>query len=181
MDYFIADPHFYDSLINILADRPFKDVDEMNSNIIKSWNKKVKPIDKVYLIGDVANFRNIEYGDKNNRMLLVKSIIEQLHGYKILIYGNHDNWLNEYEWKSVGFDEVIKYPIVYNGFLILSHEPMFMNNHTPFINIFGHVHSNPIYTDCSQHSYCVSVERINYTPISFEEMRENILKTINKQ
>lgn len=174
MDYFIADPHFYDTKISLLADRPFKSVDEMNARMILNWNKKVKFNDRVFLLGDVTHFRNDEYGDKEHRKSLVKAIIEQLNGTIILIKGNHDIWLSNDEWKEIGFDEVIDFPIIYQNFMILSHDPLFLNTHTPFINIFGHVHSNPIYTDYTAYSYCVSVERINYTPISFDEMKTNI-------
>jgi calcineurin-like phosphoesterase family protein len=41
----------------------------------------------------------------------------------------------------------------------------------PYANIFGHVHGNPAYKDYSSQSFCVSVERINYTPILFEDIR----------
>lgn len=30
--------------------------------------------------------------------------------------------------------------------------------------------NNPEYTDCSARSFCVSAERINYTPIEFNEI-----------
>ena len=30
--------------------------------------------------------------------------------------------------------------------------------------------NNPEYTDCSSRSFCVSAERINYTPIEFNEI-----------
>ena len=44
----------------------------------------------------------------------------------------------------------------------------------PYANIFGHVHANPIYKDFSEQSFCVSVERINYTPVSFDEIKRVI-------
>jgi calcineurin-like phosphoesterase family protein len=50
----------------------------------------------------------------------------------------------------------------------------------PYANIFGHVHANPIYKDFSPQSFCVSVERINYTPISFEEIKRVIAEEKSK-
>ena len=44
----------------------------------------------------------------------------------------------------------------------------------PYANIFGHVHNSPIYKTYSKQHYCVSVERINYMPISFEEIFHKI-------
>lgn len=52
-----------------------------------------------------------------------------------------------------------------------------MNRNMPYANLFGHVHDSPIIKTCSGYHYCVSVERINYTPISFEEI---ILAVQNK-
>jgi calcineurin-like phosphoesterase family protein len=40
----------------------------------------------------------------------------------------------------------------------------------PYANLFGHVHNSPIIKTYSRQHYCVSVERIDYTPVSFEEI-----------
>lgn len=44
----------------------------------------------------------------------------------------------------------------------------------PYANLFGHVHNNPIIKDYSSQHFCVSAERINYTPISFEDITKKI-------
>ncbi len=75
-------------------------------------------------------------------------------------------------WKNVGFDEVIEYPIIYNGFHILSHEPMYLNENMPYMNIHGHIH-NLKYE--SKQFFNVSVECIDYIPISFEKIKEGIV------
>ena len=41
-----------------------------------------------------------------------------------------------------------------------------------YANIFAHVHDNPAYTDHSSRTFCVSAERIAYTPILFEKVKE---------
>ena len=53
--FFIADTHFGDERILRYENRPFKSVDEMNSEIIKRWNESVKDDDSVYLLGDVGD------------------------------------------------------------------------------------------------------------------------------
>ena len=49
-----------------------------------------------------------------------------------------------------------------------------MNRNMPYANLYGHVHGNPSYRDVSSHSVCVSVERIGYSPISLEEIRQKL-------
>ena len=48
---------------------------------------------------------------------------------------------------------------------MLSHEPLYICGSMPYANLYGHVHSSPTYRSVSSQSACVSVERINYTPI----------------
>ncbi len=64
-----------------------------------------------------------------------------------------------------------KYMIsLFKDFWILSHQPLYVNTNMPYANLFGHVHGSPIFSTFSKQHYCVSVERIQYTPISFEEI-----------
>ena len=160
MIYFIADTHFNEKNILFWSKRPFCNIEEMNQTIITRWNNTVSTRDTVYHLGDVGiNFGNI---------------LSQLNGNKILIKGNHDfeNCLNE-NFKLY-FSEIIDYPIIFKNFWILSHEPVYLNKYMPYVNIFGHVHDNPIYKDYSPQSYCVSADRIDYTPISFDKIKEKI-------
>lgn len=174
MIYIIGDTHFYDSGINALANRPFDSVEKMNQTMVTNWNKTVASEDTIISVGDFACFRGNDGGDKEHRLWLISDLLHRLQGKKILIMGNHDMWLSPEEWRSAGFDEVIQYPIVYNEFYILSHSPLYMNETTPFANIFSHVHSNPMYKTVSSQSYCVSVERTDYSPISFDFIMKKI-------
>lgn len=45
-----------------------------------------------------------------------------------------------------------------------------LNRNMPYANLFGHVHDSPIIKTYSKQHYCVSVERINYMPISFDDI-----------
>ncbi len=40
----------------------------------------------------------------------------------------------------------------------------------PYVNIFGHVHGNPIYNDVSPCGYCVCGERNNWTPQQYDSI-----------
>ena len=157
--FFIADTHFSDERIFRYENRPFKDVEEMNAKMIENWNNKVNEDDILYLIGDV--------GDETK--------ISQLNGRKYLIKGNHDIKHNE-EYRKCGFIEVYDMPIILDDFWILSHKPLYVNENMPYANIFGHVHNSPMYRTFSKQHYCVTVERINYSPISFEDIKREIMK-----
>lgn len=161
-DYFIADTHFNDSGIMAYANRNFESVKEMTVIMAKLWNETVTHNDRVFVLGDFAT------GDIDN-------IYSVLNGEKILIKGNHDTESNQY-YREKGFAEVYDYPIIYKKFFILSHEPVFTNESMPYVNLFGHVHNNPIYADKSSKHFCVCAERIHYRPICFE----HILKMIGE-
>lgn len=64
--------------------------------------------------------------------------------------------------------------MVLDGFFMLSHEPMYINSYTPYANIFGHVHGNPMYRDKSGHSFCACVERTGYRPVSFDMIKKEM-------
>lgn len=165
--YFIADTHFYDDSIIMYEKRPFKNVKEMNQELVKNWNETVNKKDLIFILGDFIFNGEEDY----NR--LVRQALSQLNGKKILIMGNHDT-LTEKEYIELGFDSAYQYPILYNEFLILSHEPLYMNTQSPYVNIFGHVHGNPTFKDCSSNSFCVSVERIKYKPIELGEIIDRL-------
>ena len=52
MVYFTADLHFYHNKIIRHTQRPFRNVEEMNTALIKKWNDKISYDDEVYILGD---------------------------------------------------------------------------------------------------------------------------------
>lgn len=161
--WFIADPHFDHKNIIKYCERPFNTVEEMNQTLIERWNSVVKKDDKVFVLGDFSLCQ------KENTIKYAKS----LKGRKTLILGNHDR-LTKSAYYEAGFDFISPYPILWNEFFILSHAPKFTQENSVYTNIFGHIHNDPAYKDYSSNSFCVSVERINYTPINFEIIRKTI-------
>ena len=161
--FFIADTHFWHSNVIKYENRPFMSAEEMNAKLISNWNKVVRSPDRVFMLGDFA---------LANRQKIAE-IVPKLNGHKILIMGNHDQYAPKF-YLEAGFDEVSKYPIILDGFWILSHEPMYLNENMPYANIFGHVHGNMAFADFSPQSICVSVERkhMNYTPIEFNQVKK---------
>lgn len=159
--YFVADTHFSDENILRYENRPFENVNEMNSIMIENWNKVVKDEDEVYVLGDFGAVKQ------------ETSVLKQLKGIKYLVKGNHDVKSNDY-YRQAGFKEVYDYPIIIENFWILSHEPLYVNSNMPYANLFGHVHNSPIFKTYSNQHYCVSVERTGYMPVSFESIMAKV-------
>ena len=161
MVYLIADTHFGGESIIRYENRPFQSVEEMEQVLISRWNKVVEDNDTVYILGDFSSNQSAEKD---------KQILEKLKGTKILIMGNHDRHRTPEEWRKLGFAECSAWPIIYNEFFMFSHEPLYLNRNMPYANIYGHVHGNVTYRSVTEQSACVSVERIDYTPIEFQTL-----------
>jgi len=161
MDYFTSDLHIFHKNVIKYEKRPFTDLDHMHIEIIKRWNKKVKKQDRVFLLGDIA-FSNKE---------LTEPIIRQLNGFKFLIMGNHDRGRSRQWFKDIGFDEVSEFPIVYKDFYFLSHEPMYLNEHMPYVNIHGHLHKNKME---GKQYINVGMDLCDFEPVSFNEIKKII-------
>lgn len=129
--------------------------------IISNWNSVVKNTDTVWFLGDLG---------LNNKEK-IKQIVSQLNGRKRMIMGNHDNWSRKV-YEDMGFEYVSKYPVVLKDFFILSHTPLYVESKMPYFWIFGHVHSNPIYTTSSENHRCVCVERQEFKPIEIKEFND---------
>lgn len=155
--------------------RPWTDPAEMDEAMVKAWNERVKPTDKVYHLGDVVI----------NRKSL--DIMHRLNGDKVLIRGNHDIFKDD-DYR-VHFRELRAYHVM-NG-MILSHIPVHSDSLGRFgTNIHGHLHANRVrrargvdaktgevlYSDEVDPRYHnVSVEQLpDFAPILFEDVLKRI-------
>ena len=68
----------------------------------------------------------------------------------------------------MGFEYVSKFPILYDGFYLLSHAPLLLSEKLPFMSCYGHTHNSDMYKD-TENSKCFSVERIGYKPFLLYE------------
>lgn len=161
--FFIGDTHFGHSQIIDYENRPFANVEDMDKELINRWNSVVMDEDTVFMIGDFSFY------DKAK----TTEICNCLKGQKILIIGNHDDKQAEY-YIDCGFYKVYEYPIIFERFWMISHDPLYLNPNMPYANIYGHVHGNEMYVDYSKHSFCACVERINYTPIEWDEIKAKL-------
>lgn len=175
MIYFTSDLHFGHNNIIRFDNRPFTTVEEMDSELIRRWNNKVKKNDTVYILGDLSWYsaeRTIE-------------IVKQLSGHLRLLKGNHDKFLHNSESKKL-FESIKEYDdiVVDNKRVILSHYPIHMYNHQfkGGVMLYGHVHTTKSYDktvefmnelnscDIPCHMYNVGTMLWNYEPIGLEEI-----------
>ena len=148
--------------------RPWTDPEEMDEAMVKAWNERVGPKDKVYHLGDVVI---------NRRAL---KTLARLNGDKVLIRGNHDIFRDD-EYRE-HFRELRAYHVM-NG-MILSHIPIHPESLGRFgVNIHGHLHANRVMvplatsgvTDRIDTRYhCVCVEQTDFAPILFEDVIKRI-------
>jgi len=133
--------------------RDFAHVDEMNSYIIQKHNEVVKPQDHFYMLGDVAM--------KREHIKLVA----ELNGHKRLVRGNHDIYKTR-EYLPY-FEEI--YGIRVLDGMIFTHIPIHPESLGRFkANIHGHIHAQK---SPSGRYINVSLEAIDYIPVSLEELK----------
>lgn len=159
--YLISDLHFFHKNVIKYENRPFADVDEMNSHMINSINETVTKKSRLLILGDFAFCGTQKVIELRNKIKC-----ENVE----LLMGNHDRHKSVKWWRDVGFSEVHKYPIIMDG-CILSHEPIEEVYTTNYVNIHGHIHSK----SKTGNYFNVSCERLNYIPILFSEIKINFL------
>ena len=162
----IADLHFNHTNVIDYGNRPFFDVDDMNEGLIKNWNNTVAKDDIVYVLGDFTLSRRKE---------VIKEFCERLPGRKVLIMGNHDT-RKPADYIECGFTTAVRRPILLEPRVTLMHEPPQPEDIWYRMKyVFGHVHNKPCEADKYGNCVCVSVERINYTPVDLDKL----LKTMD--
>jgi calcineurin-like phosphoesterase family protein len=141
--FFASDYHFFHTNVIKHDSRPFKDIDEMNKQLIQNWNEVVTKDDTVFYLGDIswAGFQK------------TKEIVDQLNGKIHFIMGNHDNYkviskLDRFETISGLMDIYVKDEDVQDKkmgplqHIVLCHYPMASWNrqHYGSWHLFGHTH-----------------------------------------
>lgn len=170
MIYYISDTHFgHEKIIN-MCNRPYNNIKDMNEDIIKRWNNKVKPEDDIYFLGDFAyKISNID----------AISILKRLNGKKHFIKGNHDkeSFLNTITENKL-VEEVNYYQEINdNGRrVILFHYPIedWNGQYHGSYHLFGHIHNNKNnYYRIIKNRFNVSIETVNYEPQTLDEIIKN--------
>lgn len=146
--FFTADTHFGSQRTLELSRRPFSNVAEMDSCIIRRWNETVKPHDIVYHLGD--------FGDP--------VIGASLNGRIYMVPGNHDSALAELRRFCTVLRPVMNLHVLR---LTLTHTPL-LKEETKYFALFGHIHKLQM---VKRNGLNVRVDCHNFRPISLSEVR----------
>ena len=183
--WFTSDTHFGHKNILRFCKRPWDTVEEMDEGLIQNWNRIVGKDDIVFHLGDFAFAPNSQW----------KKLIDRLNGHIHLILGNHDVT----RWPG---DKIMElFDGVYQQMILKIDERTVYLNHYPYLcfggawrrpenavfQLFGHVHTGPncngIDTDrlvnLFPYQYDVGVDNNNYTPVSWEQVKEIIQKQVD--
>jgi calcineurin-like phosphoesterase family protein len=162
--YIISDTHFSHEEIIGITGRPFGSVEEMDKVILDNINEIVAPDDTLIHLGDVG------FGSWKK----IQDYVEKIKCHnKFLIMGNHDKHLSSQMWREIGFQEVSQWPIIYDDWYIMCHEPIFVEINSPFGIVYGHTHQN-YYDNKNHHYFNASVEVVDYKPVLFDEIKDII-------
>lgn len=179
--FFTSDTHFFHKNIITYTERPFNNIKEMNDKIVENWNKVVPKDAIVFHLGDVSLTANP--GELND-------LLNKLNGIKYLIIGNHEkdalgkeyirnHWAGIYDVAEIFVkDEEITYK---EQHIVMCHYPMIVWNasHRGSWQLFGHVHgglSNKGVINHKPTQLDVGVDTHNFTPWSYQEVKEQITK-----
>lgn len=161
-NFFTSDTHFGAQRTLELCRRPFRDVEEMDLQLISNWNKTVRPNDVVYHLGD--------FGESFDYLKMLN--YKEMH----FVYGNYecrdidgtDAALKKYkdvktymgdELDFVGKEHVYK----------LRHEPLSAGGYEKEnVYLFGHIHGRCAY---KRNGIDVGVDAYGtFTPLTQEEV-----------
>lgn len=181
--WFSSDYHFNHDKIRAYENRPFSSVDEMNNEIIRRHNERVKKEDLVYFLGDLGFYASKQKefrGEGMNRNVI--ELLEQMNGNFVRLAGNHCKRSNKTH--------------IPTHRIVLSHGGIFINlvhrpqdtviedeQHYYPLTIHGHVHGAYKTKEIENNKIVllinVSVETHNYYPYSFDEIMEIYFRWLN--
>lgn len=169
MDYFVtADLHLDHFNIIKYTNRPFRDLEHMNTTLVRNWNERVKEDDIVYHLGDFC-FR----GGTEGGLTKAKKWESQLNGKIVYVKGNHDS--------NNGVKTVITHLMAEfaDKVILMQHIPPMHPAEIPsFVDIVlcGHIHDlwKVKWTDNNTPLVNVGVDQWKFRPMKLIEIIEFI-------
>jgi calcineurin-like phosphoesterase family protein len=169
--WFTSDFHFAHSAIIKHSDRPFRDVEEMNAEILTRVNSVVRSEDSLWFLGDFCTW----FGNDQAYWDRVKFFRDQIVCERIfLVYGNHDKKMRsnfrrttEIFYRVHDLQEILidNQPITLCLYPLLSWDKSFHGSY----HLFGHEHGN-IPDNPSVLSMDVGVDTNNFYPYSSDDI-----------
>lgn len=194
MLFFTSDLHLGHSNAIEFSNRPFYDIDEMNTTLLQNINDVVGRSDELWILGDFAYKVSREEVKKMRDMIRCKNV----H----LVTGNHDkDYSKDHIFQSVQDYKELK--TAYGKF-ILFHYPILEWNaaHYGTVHLHGHIHSTGEYNeinlkkryhdrfpeghttkdpDLGLRIYDVGVDANDLKPVSLEQIAKMMNLSVIKQ
>jgi len=154
--WFTADEHYGHTKVIKYSNRPFKNIKDMNENIINNFNSVVGKQDITIHAGDFCWLNKAED--------VYRQYVSNLNGNHVLLIGSHDHWQPasaKYIWRK----RIEGQLVVVCHYAMLTWEC----SHYGSWQLFGHSHGRLV-LDSKQ--YDIGVDNNKYYPISFEQIKE---------
>ena len=173
MIYFSSDTHFGHGNIIRYCNRPFVNVQIMDTAILRNINERVKDADTLFLLGDFCFSHSSEASEAPKKPYNYYRDLIKCRNI-IFLRGNHD--------KNNSVKTPIQNLVIYHGGqnINLVHDPKFCNVNYE-INLVGHIHNNweiqrirrgESFTDCVN----VGVDVWNFYPVTYGEIYSKLTK-----
>ena len=168
MTFFTSDLHFGHRNIISATQRPFASVEEMDTALIKNWNRHIRPSDEIYILGDFT-MQGPQFATE---------VLQQLNGRKYLIRGNHDQFVDKTSFDRSSFEWIKDYHSLsyQKQQFILFHYQIAERDrsHHGSVHLHGHQHNKPEYNSSNAKQgllrYDVGVEANAMASVSIDEI-----------
>ncbi len=164
--FFTSDTHFGHEGIIKHSSRNFPDSFSMDGELVRRWNKKVRPDDTVFHLGDLS-FKGVSY---------TADILAQLNGNINWVLGNHDKALKgkaEIKARMSSIQPLLELNVD-GQHIVMCHYPMLTWNkaHYGAWMLHGHSHGTLRHPYEGMRLMDVGVDTNQLTPYSLEEVRQ---------
>ena len=158
MIWFSADFHLDHANIIKFCNRPFRDIGEMNEEIIRRWNSRVGNNDTGYILGDFCLKNPAKY-------------LKRLNGEIVVLFGSHDR---ETAF-PIRIREISPLKDEYGSprTIVMCHYAMrsWPKSHYASWHLFGHHHGN---LESYGLSFDVGVDCWGFYPVSLDEVAKKM-------
>ena len=178
--FFIADLHFGHKDVIAFDHRPFRDVEEMEDEMIRRWNARVSKDDHVFVIGDMFGGVTTAHAGE---------IVHALNGRIHLIRGNHDPKGEVFESLFEDVAACRQIQVRVRGEkqrVVMRHRllPIYRGSDEGVVMLYGHTHDSLVaraedrylrfmnWLGIPLHAFNVGACRMDYEPKTLEEILE---------
>ncbi|GAF90840.1 unnamed protein product [marine sediment metagenome] len=159
---FTADTHFgHDNIIKF-CDRPYRDANHMDTELVANWNEVVDPDQVVFHLGDFS------FKGKRN----IPNLLNRLNGEVVLIQGNHDRPKDLHHFNSVHDIAEVE---VEGQRIVMCHYAMttWNNSFRGAWHIHGHSHGT-LMPNWDRKICDIGVDSWGYKPVTFYQLQAEL-------